>query len=96
MRSRRNDLEEHFVLLDHAKLVARVFLDGLESLLEIADLGVERAVALLQPGVRFLLLQKLALETPYPQPPALPEPKRILQQQYEGGESQRKYSHLIW
>src|SRR5438034_4565840 len=47
-RRRLHDLVEDLVLLDHAELEARALLDGVQSLLEVAHLGVERVVARLE------------------------------------------------
>src|SRR5882672_3111576 len=93
---RGHHLEEHLVLLDQAELVARALLDRLEPLLQVAHLGVERAVALRQPGVGLLLFLHLALEAPHPQPAALAEPQRILQREDEAGERAGQYFHRSW
>ena len=40
-----DDLHEDFVLLDHAQLVARAFLDRAGAVLEVAHFGIELGVA---------------------------------------------------
>src|SRR6185503_17912804 len=73
------ELEEHLVLLHHAKLRARALLDRLEAGLEIANVRVERIVARLELRIRFLLRREMTVEFAHLQPPAFAEPHRVLQ-----------------
>ena len=41
-------LDEGFAFLDHAEIVARLFLEGVEAILQIQYLRLENAVALLE------------------------------------------------
>src|SRR5579859_2746692 len=85
-RPRRDHLVEDLVLLDHAEVEARVLLDRLEALLQVADLGVHRVVARLQFRVRVALLRERPVELPDPRPASLAEPQRILQREEQAGE----------
>src|SRR5688500_999737 len=71
---RFQDLEEYFVLPDHAELVARALLDRLESLLQITHLGIERAVAAAQLLVGIALSAQLLVDFPHAQPASFAEP----------------------
>src|SRR5712691_10871684 len=91
---RCNNLEKNLVLLNHPQLVAGALLERVESLFQVANFRVERAIALPQPRIGFLLLLQLPIEAPDPEPAALPEPKRILQKHYERREGIGEYFHL--
>src|SRR5688572_31100863 len=77
---RLEDLEEDFVLLDHAELAARPLLDGVQADLEIADFGLEGVVARLELPVGLVLRANLLVDLPYAEPASLAEPQRILNQ----------------
>jgi putative transcriptional regulator len=85
-----DDAEEHLVLADHAQLGAGPLLDGLGTLLEVTDLGVQRRVARAQVGVVQPLLLDPPVQLPHRLPAALAQPKRVLQRgeqrQQHGGE----------
>src|SRR5690606_1659226 len=78
-----HDLEEDFPLPDHAELVARTLLDRLGALLEVAHLRGEGGVARLEAGVAGALRGELALQRPGPQPAALSQPQRVLDEDDE-------------
>src|SRR5439155_12774307 len=86
-------LVEDLVAFDHAELHARAFLQRLRALLQVANLGVERIVACLEPCGGFLLRRELPVELPDAYPPALAEPERILQGDEDRHESERERSH---
>src|SRR4051812_4443600 len=72
----RLELEQHFVVLDHAGLAARALLDCFEPGFQIAHIGVERFVSRLELFVGLALLRELAIVFAYLQPAALAEPHR--------------------
>jgi len=49
------NLDENLALLDHAQLVARPLLDGVITLLEIADFGIKTGVPDFELSVALLL-----------------------------------------
>ena len=66
------DLEEHFVLADHAELGARALLDRLVAGLQVAHVGVERVVARLELRVRLALRRELPIDSRTCSQPPLP------------------------
>ena len=88
-------LKKHFILLDHAELAARAFFDRIQPLLQIAHLGIERGVARLQLQIGIALRSELPIDLPYPQPAALAQPLRILQQRDQAGEGEREEPHAV-
>jgi hypothetical protein len=87
------DLDETFVLTDHAQFEAGALLDGVIALLQVADLGVEARVPDFQLLGHFLLLLQLTVVLPDLQPAALAQPQRVLQQGDEGEEADRQPAH---
>ena len=71
--------KKHFVIFDHAHFAARAFFDGVKALLEIIDLGRERAIAFLEPGNVIALIGDFVLELVDIADAAAPEPQCILQ-----------------
>src|SRR5258706_12081283 len=88
------DLEEHLVALDHAELVARPLLDRVEALLQVTDLGGERAVPLLERRVLVAPGVHLAVDVPCAQPAALAQPERILDRDDEAGQDAGENFHV--
>src|SRR5436305_12568858 len=86
-------LVEDFVGARHAELVARALLDRLGAGLEVAHFGGERGVAHLELGIPALPGGYLPVELPGAQPPALAEPKRVLDEDDEPGEDDAERPH---
>jgi hypothetical protein len=74
------DLHKNLVLLDHAEFETGALLDRIVPLLEITHFGIEARVTHLELLVGFLLLLQLPIDIPDPQPAALAQPQRMLQQ----------------
>ena len=80
-----DDLEEDFVVPDHAELVARALLDRLGALLEVAHLGGERRRCAPRAGRSSPSRASSSLvHVPGAQPAALAEPERVLDQRRSG------------
>ena len=86
-------MEEEFTLLDHAQFTAGAFLQGIQSLAQILDLGLQAAVA----GLQLLDLRLLGLDLPSQggdlRQTALPYPEAVLQpaQQQQQNEDQNAH-----
>ncbi len=74
------NLDEGFVLFDHAQFEARPLLYGVITLFQVADLGVEARVPDFQLARYILLLLQLTVVLPYLQPAPLAQPKRVLEE----------------
>jgi hypothetical protein len=66
------DLNENFVLLDHADLEARTLLDRIVALLEVANFGIHPGVAPRKLFVGFPLLLQLPIDVHTRNQPPLP------------------------
>src|SRR5213075_1097430 len=86
-------LVEDFVGPGHAQLVARALLDGVGAGLEVAHVGGERAVAVLEVGVLAMRGIHLPLDLPGTQPTALAEPQWILDENDQRREDDAERSH---
>src|SRR4029453_2796558 len=87
---RRHDLIERLALADHSQVRARALLDRRRALLEVLHFGRERAVALAQVRVLFLLRGDLRMQPRNFAHAAVTEPQPVLDQYQEdqqtGGE----------
>src|SRR5262245_33566164 len=87
---RRHDLVERLALADHPQIRARALFDRRRALLEILHFGRERAVALAQVRVLFLLRGDLRMQPRDFADAAVAEPQPVLDQyqqdQQTGGE----------
>lgn len=86
-------LNESFILPDHAQLKTGPLLDGIVTLLQIANLGIEARVPDFQLPGHFLLLLQLTVVFPNPQPPSLPQPERVLEEANGSEEADRQPTH---
>src|SRR4051812_11148497 len=86
-------LVEDFVGPGHAQLVARALLDGVGARLEVADVGAECAVAVLEVGVLAARGLHLPVDLPGAQPAALAEPEWILDEDDQRGEDDAEGFH---
>src|ERR1044071_4945764 len=59
---RRHDLVERLALADHPQIRARALLDRSRTLLQVLDFGRERAIALAQMRILFLLRGDLRVQ----------------------------------
>ena len=76
--------------------LASALFDGLEPLLQVAHLGVERVVAHPEALVGRCLRGDLPVQLAHAQPPSLAEPERILERQYQAGEDGGECLHFSW
>ena len=71
-------------------------LEGLQALLQVAHLGVERVVARLEPAVGLALGGELPVQVPHPRPAALADPERVLERDQDRDERVGEGFQPIW
>ena len=86
-------LHEHLAILDETELKTSALFDGVVARLQITYFCVQRCIALLKFLVDVALARKLAIHVPDAVPTALAEPQRVLQQQDQDSQYQRRPTH---
>jgi hypothetical protein len=89
------DLDENFVVLDHAQFEAGTLFNCTGAVFQVADLGRQLGVARLEFFIFLLGGDHLPVEIPGAQPSTLAQPQRILDQQQQGCEAEGYQAHRV-
>jgi len=89
------NLHKRLILPDHAQLKAGSLLNGVITLLQVTDLGIEARVSDFQLFGHFLLRLQLTVVFPYLQPAPLSHPKRELEEANDDEKADRQPAHNV-
>ena len=78
---RLHNLKENLIALDHSNLAACPLFYCLETHFQIPHLGLERDVSFFETPINITLRMYLLIDLPHPEPAALSNPQRVLEQQ---------------
>jgi hypothetical protein len=86
--SRLDQLDEHLVFLDHAKVIAGTFFNGFNTFGQTSHIPFQLLIAKPQPFIDLLLLIQLPLQITDSQHSAFAKPQGVLKQKQQGKENE--------